>query len=60
MTDTKVNIEYNNTFEYDFNLPTGIVVVGSNVFVVDNQNHKVKKFDLSFNFVSVATSLLYT
>jgi len=50
-TDTKVNIEYIESFGYGFNNPVGSVIVDSHLFIVDNQNHRILKFDLSLNFV---------
>jgi len=54
-----ISISYISNFKYGFDFPTGAVIVGSELFVVDNQNDVVKVFDLTGAYQRQITGFSY-
>lgn len=58
MASATVDISLNSSFgsvgsgNDQFHFPTGICVTGDNLFIVDKQNHRIKKHDLFGNYIS--------
>jgi hypothetical protein len=56
MSAKNVDISFNNSFGSkgssagQFDYPSGITIEGSQMFVVDKQNHRIQVFDLNGNF----------